>query len=242
MHYLFKPSVIEKKLQSLLKFTLPLSVILIITSLAWVFLKAPDDYIQGFAAKIMYIHVPSAWMTMLSYAMMVCFSIAYVIWKSPISSMLAEKTANVGVIFCITTLITGSIWGKPMWGTWWVWDARLTSMMILLFIFIAYIILQNSFENKFEAYMPAAIFCIFGGINLPIIKFSVDIWNSLHQPASILRYGGPKIHSSMLVPLILMMLGFLFYFLTILNIKIKSEFLKNKINKEQRKIINSKVS
>lgn len=194
-------------------------------------LISPNDYQQGSAVKIMYIHVPAAWMALLIYTLMAIFNICGFIWKNPFFHLISKSIAVIGAIFALLTLITGSIWGKPIWGTWWVWDARLTSVLILFFLYLGYIILLNSFEDKEKGDRIAAIISIIGFINVPIIKFSVEYWNSLHQPASIIRSGGVAIHPDMLKPLLLMF-GFYFsYFVFFSLLNVKSELLKAKSNR-----------
>ena len=151
---------------------------------------SPDDIVQGSAVRIMYVHVPSAWIALFSYLMLAICSFFFIIWRHPLADILSRSIAPVGALFALLTLITGSIWGRPMWGTWWVWDARLTSMLILFIFFMGYIALSNAFEKNERGSRPAALLAIAGSINLPIVKFSVDWWNTLHQPASIIRTGG----------------------------------------------------
>jgi heme exporter protein C len=182
---------------------------------------APPDYQQGDAARIMYVHVPAAWMALFVYLVMACMSAVALIWRHPMAEITARAAAPVGATFTFLALLTGSIWGKPMWGTWWVWDARLTSMLILFFLYLGYLALHESFDDLERGARAAAILAIVGVVNLPIIKFSVDWWNTLHQPASILRIGGPTIHPSMLWPLLTMALVFKLYFLCVLVLRIR---------------------
>ena len=171
----------------------------------------------------MYIHVPSAWLASILYFSLAISSAVYLIWKHPLADICGRSIAPVGLIFSLLTLITGSLWGKPMWGTWWVWDARLTSMLILTIFYFSFIALSNAFDRETDGSKPASILSILGAINLPIIKFSVDWWNTLHQPSSILRLDGPTISNEMLIPLSIMMIGFLCFatYIIIVNIKIK---------------------
>jgi heme exporter protein C len=167
---------------------------------------SPIDYQQGELVRIMYVHVPSAWLSMGIYTFMAICSFANLIWKNRLAYILAASAAPIGASFALITLVTGSIWGYPTWGTWWVWDARLTSMLILFLFYICYIVIFNSDIRKAEN--PCSIISLIGFINIPIVKFSVDIWASLHQGASVLTLTGPKIHVSMLKPLFLMFLSF----------------------------------
>lgn len=170
---------------------------------------APNDYLQGVYAKIMYIHVPSAWLAMLLYGLMAVLSWAYIVWRIPLYSIIAEAICLVGACLTFITLVTGAVWGKPTWGTWWVWDARLTSMLILLFIYLGCMALSNSFNDREKGGIFTSYFAVFGLINIPIIKFSVNLWNTLHQPSTFFRLTGPAIHHSMLPPLIIMLLAML---------------------------------
>lgn len=192
-------------------------------------LKSPLDYQQANAVYIMYIHVPSAWMALMIYSFMALFNIGGFIWKNPFFYLISCAIAPIGLMFCILTLITGSLWGKPIWGTYWVWDARLTSMLILFFLYFAYIILLDSFDDKVKGEKIAAIISIVGFINIPIIKFSVEYFNSLHQPASIFRSGGAAIDSSMLKPLLLTFGAYFSYFVFMSLIKVKTEIMQKKL-------------
>ena len=194
-----------------------------IMSLYYVF-NAPHDYLQGIYAKIMYIHVPSAWLSMGLYFAVASFSIGYYLIKNPIFFLYAKSIAPVGCTLTLITLITGSIWGKPTWGTWWVWDARLTSMLILFFIYVGYIGLVKSFEDGRRAAIVSSTFAIVGLINIPIIKFSVDIWNTLHQPSSILKFSGPAIHLDMLIPLVLSAISLLIFSCILVLLRVRIEY------------------
>ncbi len=194
----------------------------------YVFFVSPNDYQQGIMVKIMYIHVPSAWLSMGIYTLIAATNLLFLIRKIPTASIIAKASAPLGLIFTLIVLISGIFWGRPMWGVWWVWDARLTSMLVLLFIYLGLILIyrMESGENKYAKI--AAVYSILGFINIPIIKFSVDWWNTLHQPASVLRLDGPTIHTSMLYPLLIVFLGFIFLFLYYLLLSIKIELLENK--------------
>ncbi|MBV0899950.1 MAG: heme ABC transporter permease CcmC [Wolbachia endosymbiont of Fragariocoptes setiger] len=177
--------------------------------------SSPDDYKQGEIVRIMYIHVPSAWLSLSIYSFIAVLSFISLVWSNSIASVLAQSAAPIGTTFTTICLITGSIWGKSTWGTWWVWDARLTSMLILFFLYIGYMLLWNLFENRVRAEKSTAVFAIFSAINIPIVKFSVDLWSTLHQPASIIRSGGIAIEFSLLLPLIVMFIFYITLFLTI---------------------------
>jgi len=158
--------------------------------------------------RIMYVHVPSAWLAMAAYAGMGAASFVYFIWRHNLADLAARALAPVGAVFAFLCLVTGAIWGRPMWGAWWVWDARLTSMLVLFLLFLGYIALRAAIEDERLAAHSGAILAMAGLINLPIIKFSVDWWNTLHQPASVIRFDGPTIHASQLWPLLVMALAF----------------------------------
>ncbi len=190
---------------------------------------SPPDYQQGESVRIMYVHVPAAWMALFVYAVIALASASLLIWRHPLAGIAARVSAPLGAGFTALALATGSLWGKPMWGTWWVWDARLTSVLILLFLYLGLMALQNAFENPERGQKAAAVLALVGAINLPIIKFSVDWWNTLHQPASVSRVGVPAIHSSMLWPLLIMAAGFTLFFLTLLMVRVKSEILAARI-------------
>ena len=192
-------------------------------------IDSPADYQQGNAVKIMYIHVPSAWMSMLIYSFLAIFNLSAFIFRNPFFYIISRSIAIIGASFTAITLITGSIWGKPIWGTYWAWDARLTSMLILFFLYLSYIILINSFSDRDKGDKISAIIAIVGFVNIPFIKFSVEYWNSLHQPASIIRSKGIAIHSSMLEPLLLSFATFLILSVLLSLIRIKTLININKI-------------
>ena len=206
-----------------------LAFVFILLGLYYSFFNSPPDYLQGETVRIMYIHVPSAWLSLMIYSSMGICSIISLIWKHTLADIISRSCAPIGASFTLVTLITGSIWGKPTWGTWWVWDARLTSELILLFIYLGHIILSNAFDDFRKGDKNAAILAIVGLINLPIIKWSVDWWNTLHQPASLTKFGAPSIDSVMLFPLIFMALGLTFLFVSILLDRIKGEIYLRKI-------------
>src|ERR687895_1560044 len=167
-------------------------------------MMAPDDYQQGATAKIMFIHVPAAWLAMGTWTVMTIASLGTLVWRHPLADVAAKAAAPLGAAFTFLALVTGSLWGRPMWGTYWEWDARLTSVLILFLMYLGIMALWRAVDDPSRAARAAAIITLVGAINLPIIKFSVDWWNTLHQPASVLRIGGPTIHPSILVPLLIM--------------------------------------
>lgn len=187
---------------------------------------APPDYQQGESVRIMYIHVPSAWMSMFVYVIMAGAGAAGLIWNTKLAEILARACAPIGASFTFLALVSGSIWGKPMWGTWWAWDARITSELILLFLYLGFIALQAAIDDPKRAARAAAILALVGVVNIPIIHFSVQWWNTLHQPASVTRMGKPTIYISMLIPLLLMALAFTSYFFTVVLMRMRNEILE----------------
>ena len=192
-------------------------------------LQSPPDYIQGDSMRIMYIHVPSAWFALMAYTILAGSSVLWFITRNPIFSIIARSIAQIGMIFTLISLVTGSIWGKPTWGVWWVWDARLTSMLLLFFLYLAYIFLWQSITNKDLASKISAALAIVGFVNIPIIKFSVDWWNTLHQPATISKLSSPSIDISMMVPLFIMTFATFLFLITVFFIRLRIEILDNKI-------------
>jgi len=192
----------------------------------WLALVAsPPDYQQGESVRIMYIHVPSAWMALFVYTFLAVASGVGLIWRHPLAHVAAEAAAPIGACFTFVCLVTGSLWGKPMWGAWWVWDARLTSVLVLFFLYLGFIALNAAFDDPSRGEKAAAVLALVGFVNVPIIKFSVDWWNTLHQPASVIRMGGPSIAPSMLAPLLVMAVGFTLYFFALLLVRMRSLLL-----------------
>lgn len=191
--------------------------------------NSPADYQQGETVRIMYVHVPASWMALLCYSSMAIASAAGFIWKHPLADVAAKETAPIGAAFTFLALFTGSIWGKPMWGAWWAWDARLTSVLVLFFLYIGYMALWRAVPDKSRAAKLAAILAIVGFVNVPVIKFSVDWWNSLHQPASVLRAGGPSIHPDMLTPLFLMIGAYIAAYVALLLASMRNELAARRV-------------
>ena len=225
--FLINPSKFNKFVDIILKPLIFTSSIILIAGLILVYLS-PLDYQQGLTVKIMYIHVPSAWLALLTYSIMTIYSIIGIAFKMPFSFIVNKAVAPIGAVFTLLCLISGSLWGKPMWGTWWVWDARLTSVAILLLIYLIIIFIDKTFENKEVREKTTAIFILIGSVNLPIIKFSVDWWNTLHQPASVSKLSSPSIDISMLQPLLVMTIAFSLIGLIIAILRIKAEILIRK--------------
>jgi heme exporter protein C len=205
------------------------TIVLFMLGLYYALLSSPGDYQQGETVRIMYIHVPAAWMAMFCYTVIAVAAAIGLIWKHTIADLTAHATAPIGACFTFLALFTGSLWGKPMWGTWWVWDARLTSVLILFFLYLGYMALSNAFDDPARGRKASSILALVGFVNIPIIKFSVDWWNTLHQPASVLKMDGPAIHASMLIPLILMALAFKAFFIWVMLMRIRGEINEGKI-------------
>lgn len=205
------------------------ALIILVVGFYMAFFIAPEDYQQGQTIRIMFIHVPFAWLAMATYALMAISSIGTLVWKHPLADVSAKAAAPLGAAFALICLLTGSFWGKPMWGTWWVWDARLTSMLVLFLMYLGLIALWNAVEDPIRAGKAAAVLTLVGSINLPIIKFSVDWWNTLHQPASVFRFDGPTIHVSMLIPLLLIAAGMTILFLALHMVAMRTEIMRRRV-------------
>jgi len=214
------------------KLVVPLGIVtavLIGAGLYFALLNSPVDYQQGETVRIMYVHVPSAWLGMFAYMVMASASLIALVFRHPLADVCAKSAAPLGAAFTFLALATGSLWGRPMWGTWWVWDARLTSMLILLFLYFGYIALWATIEEPVRAARAAAVLALVGSINVPIVHYSVVWWNTLHQPASVFRVDGPEIAGSMLIPLMLMAVGFTFFFVTMLLVRMRVEILRRRV-------------
>jgi len=190
---------------------------------------APDDYQQGATVKIMFIHVPAAWLGMFAWGVMSLAALGTLVWRHPLADVAAKAAAPIGAAFTLMCLITGSLWGRPMWGTYWVWDARLTSVLVLFLMYLGVIALWRTVEDPARAARVAAVLTLVGAINIPIIKFSVDWWNTLHQPASVLRLGGSAIHPTILVPLLVMIAAFTLLFLTLHLAAMRNEIMRRRV-------------
>ena len=190
---------------------------------------APDDYQQGATVKIMFIHVPNAWLSMFVWGVMSLAALGTLVWRHPLADVAAKAAAPIGAAFTFLALVTGSLWGRPMWGTYWEWDARLTSVLILFLMYLGLIALWRAVEDPSRAARAAAVLTLVGAINLPIIKFSVDWWNTLHQPASVLRMGGPTLDRAFLIPLLVMALAFSLLFVTLHLAAMRNEILRRRV-------------
>jgi heme exporter protein C len=193
------------------------------------FFVAPPDYQQGETVRIMFIHVPSAWLAMFGYLLMAVAALGTLVWRHPLADVAAKAIAPVGAAFTFLALVTGSRWGRPMWGTYWVWDARLTSVLVLFLMYLGLIALWRAVEDPGRAARVAAVLTLVGVVNLPIIKFSVDWWNTLHQPASVFRVGGPTIDASMLWPLMIMAVAMTLLFLALSAMAMRNEILRRRV-------------
>ena len=190
---------------------------------------APDDYQQGATVKIMFIHVPAAWLGIFAWVLMSVAALGTLVWRHPLADVAAKAAAPIGAAFTLMCLLTGSLWGRPMWGTYWVWDARLTSVLILFLMYLGVIALWRTVEDPTRAARAAAVLTLVGLINIPIIKFSVDWWNTLHQGASVLRLSGSTIHVSILVPLLVMLAAFTLLFFTLHLAAMRNEILRRRL-------------
>jgi len=205
----------------------------IIVGLINALITSPPDAVQGNSVRIMYVHVPSSFIAIGCFGFIGVASIATLIFKVKILPLMAKSIAPVGSVFCLISIVTGSLWGKPTWGIFWVWDARLTSMLILLIFYLAYIAVWKFIENYEKANKTASIVAIIGSLNLPVIKYSVDWWSTLHQPSSITLTSAPTIHHTMLVPLIIMLFGLAIFSFIIFLMKYKTEVMRFKIDKKK---------
>ena len=206
------------------------SAVLFAAGLIGGLIMAPADYQQGESFRIIYVHVPSAWMSLFIYTVMAGAGAVGLIWKVKVADALARGSAPIGASFTFLALVTGSLWGKPMWGTWWVWDARLTSELILLFLYLGYIALQTAIDDRRTAARAGAILALVGVVNIPIIHYSVEWWHTLHQGPTITKFGAPAIHVSMLIPLLIMSLACMCYYAAVLMLRARYEILEYERN------------
>ncbi len=208
-----------------------ITALLFTIGLYMTFFTAPADYQQGESVRIMYIHVPAAWLSLFVYGVMTAAALGTLVWRHPLADAAQKTAAPLGAAFTFICLVTGSLWGKPMWGTWWVWDARLTSELVLLLIYLGLVALWQTIEEPPKAARMAAILTLVGVVNIPVIKFSVDWWNTLHQPASVFKMGGSSIHPSMLWPLLIMAVSASLLFLTLHFMAIRNEILRRRLRR-----------
>ena len=207
-----------------------LFAILTVAGLYGGLIKAPPDYQQGESYRIIFVHVPAAWMSLFVYMVMACSGIVVLVWRMKMAELVLASCAPIGASFTFLALVTGSLWGKPMWGTYWVWDARLTSELILLFLYLGVIGLYNAIDDKRVAARAVSILAIVGVVNIPIIHYSVEWWNSLHQTASLTKFEKPSMPPSMYVPILIMALSFKIYFILTLFQRVRAELLSRERN------------
>jgi heme exporter protein C len=229
MHRFANPARFRRLSAAILPWSTGATLVLLAAGLYLALFASPADYQQGETVRIMYVHVPAAWMALFVYVSMAAAAAAGFVWRHPLADLFAKAAAPVGAGFTAVCLVTGSLWGEPMWGTWWVWDARLTSVLVLFFLYLGYMALVNAFDDPTRGTRAGAILLLVGAVNVPVIKFSVDWWNTLHQPASVVRLGGPTIDPSMLWPLLVMALAFKAYFVTVVLLRLRSEVAQRKI-------------
>jgi heme exporter protein C len=229
LHFLANPARFRRFSQRVLPGLGFATVLMLAVGVYLAFFVAPEDYQQGQTVRIMFVHVPSAWLSMGGYAMLAALGASLLVWRHPLAALMARAAAPVGASFAAVCLLTGSLWGRPMWGTYWVWDARLTSMLLLFFLYLGHIALSRAYDSSERGDRAAAILALIGVINLPIIKFSVDWWNTLHQPASITRLDAPAIHNSILVPLLWMAVSLLFLFVYLVLLRTETEIDRRRL-------------
>jgi heme exporter protein C len=204
----------------------PLTAVLMCAGVVGGLWFAPTDYQQGDSFRIIYIHVPSAWMSLFVYMSMAGAAVSILVWRVKVAEIALRCSAPLGASFTFLALVTGSIWGKPMWGTWWVWDARLTSELILLFLYLGIMALQNAIEDRRVAARAAAVLTLIGVVNIPIIHYSVEWWSTLHQGPTVSKFDRPSIHLHMLIPLLLMSVGFTTFYISALMVRMRTEILR----------------
>jgi heme exporter protein C len=228
MHRFANPTNFMRVANAIFPWAAGLAVLLFIVGLPLALYFSPPDYQQGETVRLFYVHVPSAWISMMAYGVIAAGSASFLIWRHPMANVTARAAAPIGALFTAVTLVTGMLWGQPMWGTFWVWDARLTSYLIQFFIYLGYIALADAFEDPERGDKAAAVLGMVGAVNLPVIHFSVDWWNTLHQP-SIIKLEGLTVDKAILTPFFVMLAAFTFYFVAVLIIRIRSELIAIKL-------------
>src|SRR5215813_8175552 len=229
MHRFANPARFQRIANAVLPWVAVATTVLLGLGLFFALFDSPPDYQQGETVRIMYIHVPSAWTAMMVYATMAVASAVGLVWRHPVAELYTKAAAPLGAGFTALCLLSGSLWGQPMWGTWWVWDARLTSVLILFFIYLGYIVLVSAFDDPQRGLRAGAMLTLVGVVNLPIIKFSVDWWNTLHQPASVMKLGGSSLDPSMLWPLLVMAIAFTALFVWLVLLRTETEIAERRI-------------
>jgi heme exporter protein C len=229
IHFLANPARFQRFSTRVLPWLGGLAAILWVVGLYMALIVAPQDDQQRDTVRIMFIHVPAAWWSMASYALLAGLGAALLVWRHPLAALMARAVAPVGATFALVCLVSGSFWGRPMWGTWWVWDARLTSMLLLFFLYLGHIALARAFDDPERGDRAAAVLALVGVVNLPVIKFSVDWWNTLHQPASVTRLSAPAIHPSILVPLLVMAAAYLALLVYLVLLRTETEIGRRRL-------------
>jgi heme exporter protein C len=229
LHRYANPAAFGRLSSKLLPWTAGAAILMLGLGVYFALFDSPPDYQQGNSVRIMYVHVPAAIMSEVVYGMMAAAAAAGIIWKHALADLFVKAAAPLGAAFTFVCLVAGSLWGKPMWGAWWVWDARLTSELVLFFLYLGYLALVDAFDDPQRGLKAGAILVLVGVVDLPIIKFSVNWWNTLHQPASLITMSGPKVDPSMLLPLMLMIGGFTAFFITVVMLRLESELLARRI-------------
>jgi len=229
LHFLANPARFRRFSERVLPALSATTALAILVGLYWGLVVAPPDYQQGETVRIMFIHVPAATLAMGGYLLLAALGASLLVWRHPLAALMARAMAPVGATYTAIGLITGSLWGRPMWGTYWVWDARLTSFLLLFFLYLGHIALSRAYDDADRGDRAAAILAIVGAINVPVIKFSVDWWNTLHQPASIMKLGGPSIHPTILFPLLWMMATFTLLFVLLVLVRTDTEIDRRRL-------------
>jgi heme exporter protein C len=229
LHFLANPGRFRRFSQRVLPALSVVTALALVVGLYFAMIGSPPDYQQGETVRIMYIHVPSAWLAMMCYALLAALGASLLVWRHPLGALMARGAAPVGAVFAAVCLLTGSLWGRPMWGTYWVWDTRLTSMLLLFFLYLGHIALSRAYDDAERGDRAAAILALVGVINLPIIKFSVDWWHTLHQPASVMKLSGPSIDPSILTPLLMMAFALLLLFIVLVMLRTETEIDRRRL-------------
>lgn len=229
LHFLANPARFRRFSQRALPALSLATALVMAAGLYLALVQSPPDYQQGETVRIMFVHVPSAWIAMAGYALLAGLGAALLVWRHPLAALMARAAAPVGAVFSAVCLLTGALWGRPMWGTYWVWDARLTSMLVLLLLYLGLLALRSAVEDPNQAGRAAAVLTLVGFVNVPIVKFSVDWWNTLHQPASVFRVGGSTIDPSLLWPLLLTATGFTLLMVTLHMMAMRNEILRRRL-------------
>lgn len=225
--------------EAVLPWLVGMTVVLFAVGLYWALFASPPDFRQGETVRIMYIHVPAAWLALMGYGLIAISSIGSLVWRHPLADVSAKAAAPIGAAFTLQALVTGSLWGKPMWGTYWQWDARMTSVLVLFFLYLGLIALWNAIDDHVKASRAAAILGIVGAINIPVIKFSVDWWKTLHQPASVFRLDGPTLDPSLLWPLLVMALAYTALFFALHMMGMRNEILRRRVASLRMQVVES---